>query len=218
MPPPTFCDVAPNTFDIAALKITRFLIPATRDLPYRDPAGNVDVHLVRQCQRDVDAGIVIVDSATRKLLAKLLRHAERAFLHLEYNCAFTQFCVLHPLGEGRALRWFREWCSPQGRRPTHSSASRIAPRTAHGPEPQRCPFQKNKNHCRVAMQELENRSPRFLTGLPAPSSHEPAFQCVVASQMRPTSRFGPATYSRQVAAPSKSARVSRLASPRGPHA
>ena len=122
------------------------------------------------------------------------------------------------LGEGRALRWFRERCSPQGRRATHSSASRIAPRTAHGPEPQRCPFQKNQNHCRVAMQELENRGPRFLTGLPAPSSHEPAFQCVVASQMRPTLRFGPATYSRQVAAPSKSARFSRLASPRGPHA
>ena len=65
--------------DLASLKASRFLLEATRALPYRDAKGLVNLHLLRKSAADVQSGAVVPPEEVASKLRKWLSHAEKAF-------------------------------------------------------------------------------------------------------------------------------------------
>jgi len=73
---PEFSNAPLCTIDIAALKGTRFLLPDTRQLAYRDAAGRINSHLLLECAKQVKRGAVTVREDVRTKLDKWVRHAK----------------------------------------------------------------------------------------------------------------------------------------------
>ncbi|EOD21430.1 hypothetical protein EMIHUDRAFT_241187 [Emiliania huxleyi CCMP1516] len=73
---PEFSNAPLCTIDIAALKATRFLLPDTRQLAYRDAAGRINSHLLLECAKQVKRGAVTVGEDVRTKLDKWVRHAK----------------------------------------------------------------------------------------------------------------------------------------------
>ena len=64
---------------MGALKASRFLLPSTRQLPYRDADGLVSLPLLRFSVEEVRKGAVAPPEPVADKLRKWLSHAEKAF-------------------------------------------------------------------------------------------------------------------------------------------
>ena len=78
-----FSDALLTSISIPSLSRSRFLLQKTRELPYRDESGAVNLHLVRRCKDIVDTGTIELHERQTKLLDTCLRHAERHFAKQE---------------------------------------------------------------------------------------------------------------------------------------
>lgn len=76
---PQFSFAPLASIDITSLKASRFLLEASRELPYRDAKGVVSLHLLRKSAADVKTGAVVPPEEIASKLRKWLSHAERAF-------------------------------------------------------------------------------------------------------------------------------------------
>jgi hypothetical protein len=71
-----FSNVPLATIAIDELKASRFLLPDTKELPYRDEAGLVNVDLCRHSHAQVRDSHVLCSEELAATLAKWLKHAE----------------------------------------------------------------------------------------------------------------------------------------------
>ena len=81
----TFSFAPLSSIDITALKASRFLIEATRSLPYRDAKGLVSLHLLRKSAADVQSGTVAAPEEVASKLRKWLSHAEKAYARMGHG-------------------------------------------------------------------------------------------------------------------------------------
>ena len=68
----------PGSINVGALKASRFLMEASRSLPYRDEQGHVSLSLLRHSAAQVHAGQVTPPAEIATKLHKWLRAAEKA--------------------------------------------------------------------------------------------------------------------------------------------
>mmetsp|Transcript_24426 Transcript_24426/g.58814 ORF Transcript_24426/g.58814 Transcript_24426/m.58814 type:complete len:1025 (+) Transcript_24426:139-3213(+) len=73
----TFCNEPTCTIDFSKLKESRYLLIVNGKplLPYRNEAGSINVHLARECQRQVKAGLAALPAETVEKLEKWVKHA-----------------------------------------------------------------------------------------------------------------------------------------------
>lgn len=72
------CVTRCGSISVEALKASRFLIEASRSLPYRDEQGHVSLSLLRHSAAQVHSGQVTPPAEITAKLHKWLRAAERA--------------------------------------------------------------------------------------------------------------------------------------------
>lgn len=96
MPRPEYSVAPLATIDISALKSSRFLVPSSRLLPYRDAVGAVNVHLLRKCKKTLAEGSTLLDTETVAFLDKLLRHGERHFAQIKSSTPMHQPAPIIP--------------------------------------------------------------------------------------------------------------------------
>lgn len=118
----TFSFAPLASIDIASLKASRFLLEATRALPYRDAKGLVNLHLLRKSAADVQNGAVVPPEEVASKLRKWLSHAEKAFAKAGEGAGVDR------TGEGSGKRKHDE----AGREPVAATAEKMRRREAVG--------------------------------------------------------------------------------------